>query len=203
MALLGLQVAESESSNHYHYFDNRVLPSHVDEKLAHEEGKCWTALVAGRRAGGRAARHEDCWLAAGGRGQAHGLLQGQRTLRCWAHFVEHTLNTKHSTAGGLPWDLGPFRTTPLLCHLRPLPLPTFGLVLQARAHLKPYIKKPRISRNPKLLAALPAPRLVLQARVHLQRPGRQLGNRLPPARRRGAAGRRAGERRRARLRLLR
>lgn len=34
-----LTVTEAESDNHYHYFDNRVLPSHVDEKLAHEEGE--------------------------------------------------------------------------------------------------------------------------------------------------------------------
>lgn len=33
-----VEVAASESDNHYHYMDNRVLPSHVDEALAKEEG---------------------------------------------------------------------------------------------------------------------------------------------------------------------
>lgn len=35
-----ITVTAEESTNHYHYFDNRVLPSHVDEKLANEEGEC-------------------------------------------------------------------------------------------------------------------------------------------------------------------
>ena len=34
-----IEVADSESDNHYHFMDNRVLPSHVDEALAKEEGK--------------------------------------------------------------------------------------------------------------------------------------------------------------------
>lgn len=34
-----IEVAESESDNHYHFMDNRVLPSHVDEATAKEEGK--------------------------------------------------------------------------------------------------------------------------------------------------------------------
>lgn len=33
-----IEVAEAESQNHYHFMDNRVLPSHVDESLAKEEG---------------------------------------------------------------------------------------------------------------------------------------------------------------------
>lgn len=33
-----IEVAEAESDNHYHFMDNRVLPSHVDEALAKEEG---------------------------------------------------------------------------------------------------------------------------------------------------------------------
>ena len=33
---------QDESSNYYHYHDNRVLPSHVDEKLANDEG-AWGA----------------------------------------------------------------------------------------------------------------------------------------------------------------
>jgi nitrate reductase (NAD(P)H) len=33
-----ITVAETESQNYYHFHDNRVLPSHVDEKLANEEG---------------------------------------------------------------------------------------------------------------------------------------------------------------------
>ena len=33
-----IEVADSESDNHYHFMDNRVLPSHVDEGLAKEEG---------------------------------------------------------------------------------------------------------------------------------------------------------------------
>ena len=33
-----IEVAETESDNHYHYNDNRVLPSHVDEALAKDEG---------------------------------------------------------------------------------------------------------------------------------------------------------------------
>ena len=35
-----IEVAESESDNHYHFMDNRVLPSHVDEALAKDEGEC-------------------------------------------------------------------------------------------------------------------------------------------------------------------
>jgi len=31
-------ITEKESDNYYHYFDNRVLPSHVDAELAHKEG---------------------------------------------------------------------------------------------------------------------------------------------------------------------
>lgn len=33
-----IEVADSESDNHYHFMDNRVLPSHVDEALAKQEG---------------------------------------------------------------------------------------------------------------------------------------------------------------------
>lgn len=33
-----IEVTEKESSNHYHYNDNRVLPSHVDAELASKEG---------------------------------------------------------------------------------------------------------------------------------------------------------------------
>ena len=32
-------VSAEESQNHYHFFDNRVLPSHVDEALANAEGE--------------------------------------------------------------------------------------------------------------------------------------------------------------------
>jgi len=31
-------VTEQECESHYHYKDNRVLPSHVDPELANEEG---------------------------------------------------------------------------------------------------------------------------------------------------------------------
>ena len=41
-----IEVAESESDNHYHFMDNRVLPSHVDEALAKEEGLLLTHLLA-------------------------------------------------------------------------------------------------------------------------------------------------------------
>ena len=34
-----ITVTDHESTSYYHYFDNRVLPSHVDEKLAMEEGE--------------------------------------------------------------------------------------------------------------------------------------------------------------------
>ena len=34
----GCQVSDKPSENHYHYFDNRVLPPHVDADLAHSEG---------------------------------------------------------------------------------------------------------------------------------------------------------------------
>jgi len=33
-----ITVTEQESNNHYHYFDNRVMPPHVDEELATKEG---------------------------------------------------------------------------------------------------------------------------------------------------------------------
>ncbi|GBF87848.1 nitrate reductase [Raphidocelis subcapitata] len=33
-----ITLTEEESSNHYHYMDNRVLPPHVDEELAKKEG---------------------------------------------------------------------------------------------------------------------------------------------------------------------
>nr|AGC97428.1 nitrate reductase [Dunaliella salina] len=36
--LCTITVQEQESSNHYHYMDNRVLPSHVDQELATKEG---------------------------------------------------------------------------------------------------------------------------------------------------------------------
>lgn len=34
-----ITVTAVESNNHYHYFDNRVLPPHVDKDIAKEEGK--------------------------------------------------------------------------------------------------------------------------------------------------------------------
>lgn len=34
-----ITVTEGESSNFYHFHDNRVLPSHVTEALAKSEGK--------------------------------------------------------------------------------------------------------------------------------------------------------------------
>lgn len=40
-----IEVADSESDNHYHFMDNRVLPSHVDEALAKEEGMLYCLLV--------------------------------------------------------------------------------------------------------------------------------------------------------------
>ena len=33
-----IQVCEKTSENHYHFFDNRILPPHVDAKLAKREG---------------------------------------------------------------------------------------------------------------------------------------------------------------------
>ena len=33
-----INVTENESDNFYHYHDNRVMPSHVDAKLADAEG---------------------------------------------------------------------------------------------------------------------------------------------------------------------
>jgi hypothetical protein len=41
-----ITVAETESQNYYHFHDNRVLPSHVDEKLANEEGEPVQSLTA-------------------------------------------------------------------------------------------------------------------------------------------------------------
>jgi nitrate reductase (NAD(P)H) len=38
--LCEITVEEKESQNHYHFFDNRVLPSHVDQELATKEGEC-------------------------------------------------------------------------------------------------------------------------------------------------------------------
>ncbi len=43
-----ITVTPVESDNFYHYFDNRVLPSHVDAELAKKEGMLYfitTALV--------------------------------------------------------------------------------------------------------------------------------------------------------------
>ena len=43
-----IEVTDKESQNHYHFHDNRVLPSHVDEALAKAEGKlclCTASLV--------------------------------------------------------------------------------------------------------------------------------------------------------------
>jgi nitrate reductase (NAD(P)H) len=34
-----ITVTREESNNHYHYFDNRVMPPHVDEALATKEGE--------------------------------------------------------------------------------------------------------------------------------------------------------------------
>jgi len=36
-----ITLTEEESSNFYHYMDNRVLPPHVDEELAKKEGELW------------------------------------------------------------------------------------------------------------------------------------------------------------------
>ena len=40
-----ISVVSSESDNHYHYHDNRVLPSHVTEELAKTEGELHTLLA--------------------------------------------------------------------------------------------------------------------------------------------------------------
>lgn len=45
-----IEVAAAESDNHYHFMDNRVLPSHVDEALAKEEGELLTPPDPGRPA---------------------------------------------------------------------------------------------------------------------------------------------------------
>ena len=34
-----ITVSQRESQNYYHFHDNRVLPSHVDEALANKEGE--------------------------------------------------------------------------------------------------------------------------------------------------------------------
>ena len=33
-----IEVTPGESTNFYHYHDNRVMPSHVDAKMADEQG---------------------------------------------------------------------------------------------------------------------------------------------------------------------
>ena len=38
LRVLRCQVSDHPSENHYHYFDNRVLPPHVDVDLAYAEG---------------------------------------------------------------------------------------------------------------------------------------------------------------------
>jgi nitrate reductase (NAD(P)H) len=38
--LCEISVTRTESDNFYHYYDNRVLPSHVDAELAEKEGAC-------------------------------------------------------------------------------------------------------------------------------------------------------------------
>ena len=45
-----INVTENESDNFYHYHDNRVMPSHVDAKLADAEGEqpaCRRSLISG------------------------------------------------------------------------------------------------------------------------------------------------------------
>jgi DMSO/TMAO reductase YedYZ molybdopterin-dependent catalytic subunit len=37
--LCEISVTEQESQNHYHFFDNKVLPPHVDQELADKEGE--------------------------------------------------------------------------------------------------------------------------------------------------------------------
>jgi DMSO/TMAO reductase YedYZ molybdopterin-dependent catalytic subunit len=44
--LCEISVEAQESQNHYHFFDNRVLPSHVDQELANKEGKCCRGWLA-------------------------------------------------------------------------------------------------------------------------------------------------------------
>jgi nitrate reductase (NAD(P)H) len=44
-----ITVTETESDNHYHFMDNRVLPPHVDEALATKEGALlWCCLLRAR-----------------------------------------------------------------------------------------------------------------------------------------------------------
>jgi nitrate reductase (NAD(P)H) len=38
-----ITVTAQESQNYYHFFDNRILPSHVDQEMATKEGECWAA----------------------------------------------------------------------------------------------------------------------------------------------------------------
>lgn len=56
-----ITVTEAESSNFYHFHDNRVLPSHVDEALAKAEGEL-AGLERQQQPGGGAV---GCLRAAG------------------------------------------------------------------------------------------------------------------------------------------
>lgn len=48
-------VTPGESNNFYHYHDNRVMPSHVDAKIAEEGG-------AHLLCGNAACRHDRRWF---------------------------------------------------------------------------------------------------------------------------------------------
>jgi hypothetical protein len=55
-----ITVTELESQNYYHFHDNRVLPSHVDEALANKEGECMRVgfEVGGGRSGDGEGVHD-------------------------------------------------------------------------------------------------------------------------------------------------
>lgn len=109
-----ITVTEQESQNFYHFMDNRVLPSHVDEALAKEEGEAvcirprvlsrgafgsrtsasptWTRRCSGHK-GGRVCRSQGCKCA---HAQAH------RTHLPGPHLVSETytpLASAHVTSG--------------------------------------------------------------------------------------------------------
>jgi hypothetical protein len=79
MLMQTINVTENESDNFYHYHDNRVMPSHVDAKLADAEGdslfsqiqkrqellsEChcrnWVNMLASLASAGRRQVMQDC-----------------------------------------------------------------------------------------------------------------------------------------------
>lgn len=81
-------VTAEESQNYYHFHDNRVLPSHVDEALANAEGEReHPGPLCRRSAADRALRPARPLPATAPPGRRGGSLRPQRAPAGWLSLL--------------------------------------------------------------------------------------------------------------------